>query len=144
VLPSAGEEVSPGAAPLTSRELAKRFVARDHVERLAGGDVKLKDIPMVDQGEKGYCVVASVERVLGYYGLPVDQHEVAQIANSDREAGTSMNAMLASLRRLTGRLGVKVCSLYEWNIRDFLKLIEDYNRATNAGSSRRKLNFPGT
>jgi hypothetical protein len=38
---------------------------------------------MVDQGEKGYCVVASVERVLRYYGGTVDQHELAQIANSD-------------------------------------------------------------
>jgi hypothetical protein len=82
--------------PSTSREHVKRFVGGDHVERLASGDVKLRGIPMVDQGEKGYCVVASLERVLRYYGAAVDQHELAQLANSDGNAGTSMDAMLAS------------------------------------------------
>jgi hypothetical protein len=127
---------------VTSRELLKRFVGRDHVERLAGGDVKLKDVPMVDQGEKGYCVVASVERVLRYYGATVDQHELAQIAKSDAAGGTSMDAMLASLKRLTARLGVKVRSLCEWNIRDFLKMLEDYNRATKRGKLAREVELP--
>jgi hypothetical protein len=43
---------------------------------------------MVDQGDKGYCVVASVERVMRYYGAAVDQHELAQVANSDAAIGT--------------------------------------------------------
>ena len=141
--PSTAEDLLAGAAPVTSRETVKRFVARDHVERLAGGDVKLKDISMVDQGEKGYCVVASVERVLRYYGVVVDQHELAQIANSDREAGTSMGAMLASFRRLSARLGVKVRSLYEWNTRDFLKLIDNYNRATKRGKLAPEIKLSG-
>ncbi|MET0254019.1 MAG: C39 family peptidase [Terrimicrobiaceae bacterium] len=122
-----------GAVPVTSRDLVREFAGPDHVERLAGGDVKLRDVPMVDQGEKGYCVVASVERVLRYYGATVDQHELAQIADSDAAGGTSMDAMLDSLKRLTARLGVKVRALYEWNIRDFLKMLEDYNRATKRG-----------
>ena len=131
-----------GAVPLTSRNLVSEFVGRNHVERLAGGDVKLKDVPMVDQGEKGYCVVASVERVLRYYGATVDQHELAQIANSDAAGGTSMDAMLGSLKRLTARLGVKVRSLYEWNIRDFLKMLEDYNRATKRGKLAPEVELP--
>ncbi len=98
---------------------------------------------MVDQGEKGYCVVASVERVLRYYGATVDQHELAQIANSDAAGGTSMDAMLASLKRLTARLGVKVRSFYEWNIRDFLKMLEDYNRATKRGKLAPEVELPG-
>lgn len=122
-----------GAAPATSRDIVKRFVGRDHVERIAGGDVKIKDLPMVDQGEKGYCVVASVERVMRYYGATVDQHELAQIANSDATRGTSTGAMLTSLKRLTERLRIRVRSLYEWDIRDLLKIIDDYNRATKRG-----------
>jgi hypothetical protein len=132
-----------GAASVTSRDLVKGFVGRDHVERLAGGDVRVKDVPMVDQGDKGYCVVASVERVLRYYGASVDQHELAQIANSDATAGTSMDAMLASLKRLTARLGVKVRSLYEWNVRDFLKMLEDYNRATRRGKLAPEIKLSG-
>ncbi len=133
IRPNTSVPVPIGTAPETSRDIVKRFVGRDHVERIAGGDVKLKGLPMVDQGEKGYCVVASVERVLRYYGATVDQHELAQVADSDAERGTSTGAMLASLKRLTARLGIKVRSLYEWNIRDILKIIDDYNRATKRG-----------
>ena len=141
--PKASAPVPIGTAPATSRDIVKRFVGRDHVERVAGGDVKLKDLPMVDQGEKGYCVVASVERVMRYYGATIDQHELAQVANSDATRGTSLGAMLASLRRLTGRLGIKVRSLYEWNIRDFLKIIDDYNRATKRGKLAPEVTIPG-
>jgi hypothetical protein len=80
VRPNTSVPVPIGTTPETSRDIVKRFVGRDHVERITGGDVKLKGLPMVDQGEKGYCVVASVERVLRYYGATVDQHELAQVA----------------------------------------------------------------
>jgi Peptidase_C39 like family len=131
-----------GTAPARSRDIVKRFVGRDHVECVAGDDVKIKNLPMVDQGEKCYCVVASVERVLRYYGATVDQHELAQVAHSDAARGTSTGAMLASLRRLTARLGIKVRSLYEWNARDFLKVIDDYNRATKRGKLAPEVTIP--
>ncbi len=134
LLPSGGEEPAIGAvAPGNARQAVKGFVGRDHVTKAAGGDVRLKDVPMVDQGQKGYCVVASVERVMRYYGAEVDQHELAQIANSDSSKGTSMDAMLGSLKKLTARLGVKTKAIYDWNIADFLKMVDDYNRATKRG-----------
>ena len=131
-----------GVAPVRVRDTVRAFIGRDHIERLLNGDAKLKDLPMVDQGEKGYCVVASVERIMRYYGAPVDQHELAQIANTDAALGTSTGAMLSSLRRLTGRLGIKVRSLHQWNARDFLKLVDDYNRATKRGKLAPELPLP--
>ena len=131
-----------GAPPVRVRDTVQAFVGRDHVEKLPNGDAKLKGLPMVDQGEKGYCVVASVERIMRYYGASVDQHELAQIADTDAALGTSTAAMLSSLRRLTGRLGIKVRSLYQWNARDFLKLIDDYNRATKGGKLAPELPLP--
>ena len=131
-----------GASPVRVRDTVKAFVGRDHVERLPNGDVKLKDLPMVDQGEKGYCVVASVERILRYYGAAVDQHELAQIANTDASLGTSTGAMLSSLRRLTERLGVKVRSFYQWDARDFLKIVDGYNRATKRGKLAPEIPLP--
>jgi hypothetical protein len=74
-------------------------------------------------------VVASVERVMRYYGAEVDQHELAQIANSDADKGTNSSAMLASLKKLTARLGVKSRPIYDENVTDFLKMVADYNRA---------------
>lgn len=117
----------------TSRAAVKNFIGADHVEKEADGTVVLTGIPMVDQGQKGYCVVASAERVLNYYGAEVDQHELAQIANSDASKGTSPSAMFDSLKRLTSRFGIKSRALVEWEYRDFMKMISDYNRATKRG-----------
>ena len=54
-----------------------------NVTRDDDGNVFIDDIPMVDQGQKGYCVVASVQRLFEYYGIPCDQHQLAQIAGAD-------------------------------------------------------------
>lgn len=59
------------------------------VKRSESGDVFITGIPMVDQGAKGYCVVASAQRLFEYYGIPCDMHQLAQIAGSDPEKGTS-------------------------------------------------------
>ena len=59
------------------------------MKRDSGGNVYIPDIPMVDQGAKGYCVVASAQRLFEYYGIPADMHQLAQIAGSDPERGTS-------------------------------------------------------
>lgn len=112
----------------TNRAAVKKFSGLEHVVK-ENGDVKIPDIPMVDQGERGYCVVASVERVMTYYGATVDQTELAQIANSDAGKGTSSTAMVDSLNKLTGRLGVKVRTLEEWQYPEFMRLVEDHNRA---------------
>lgn len=44
---------------------------------------------MVDQGDKGYCVVATLERLIRYYGGEVSQHELAQLLNTKDGGGTS-------------------------------------------------------
>lgn len=151
VAPTPARRPIGSATPSTSsqRQATKKFVGREHVERLPDGDVRLKDVPMVDQGQKGYCVVASAERVMRFYGVDVDQHELAQMANSNAKEGTSPAAMLASLKGLTARLGVRAKSLYELfeSDTDFLKLIEDYNRLANrAKEEKKKVYFgkPGT
>ncbi|MEX1118545.1 MAG: C39 family peptidase, partial [Terrimicrobiaceae bacterium] len=90
--------------------------------------VFLPNVPMVDQGQKGYCVVASVERVMRYFGAAVDQHELAQIANTETEGGTSPSAMMDSLKKLTMRLGVRVKEVYPFDFSDFMKMVDDHNR----------------
>lgn len=120
------------AAPGAVKSPAGKFVGRDHVARTPEGDVVIRGVPMVDQGNRGYCVVANAERVMRYYGVEVDQHELAQIGNAGPE-GVSSLAFMESLRKLTGRLKVTERTLCEWNLREFLKIVEDYNRATRRG-----------
>lgn len=60
-----------------------------NVVRDGEGRVFVNNVPMVDQGAKGYCVVASAQRLFEYYGIACDMHQLAQIAGSDPERGTS-------------------------------------------------------
>lgn len=116
------------AASLTSGK-KERFNGPTHVKKDdASGDVWLVDVPMVDQGQKGYCVVASTERVMRYYGNDVDANELAQVANSDAEGGTSLNGMRAALKKLATRLKVRVREHETINVKDLLDMIKDYNR----------------
>jgi len=102
----------------------------------AGGDVYIKNMPMVDQGPKGYCVVATAERVFRYYGMPVDQHEMAQVANTGAGGGTNPETMMKSLTALQGRLHVHVRSITKWDFTEFNKLLADYNREAKRNKQR--------
>jgi hypothetical protein len=126
------------ASLLTTASVTRpRFNAASHLKRdQATGDAWLIDVPMVDQGRKGYCVVASTERVMRYYGADVDANELAQIANSDAEDGTSLAGMEAALKKVATRLKVKLREHEKMNAKDVLSLIKDYNRAAKkAGES---------
>ena len=117
------------AAALAGGSPAGRFDGPAHVKKLPNGDVLLETVPMVDQGQKGYCVVATAERVMRYYGVQVDEHELAELANSSATAGTSTEAMLASLKKLGARLRVRIATVQEMDIHEILAMIADYNRA---------------
>lgn len=72
--------------------------AKANVTKNAEGDVWIKNVPMVDQGQKGYCAAAVAERVLRYYGHDIDEHEIAQMAGTEAERGTSVSAMIETVR----------------------------------------------
>jgi hypothetical protein len=94
----------------------------------ATGDVWLPMVPMVDQGQKGYCAVACVERVMRYLGQDVDANELAQVANSDPDFGTNSARMLEALKKLTSRLKVRVKVIEQVETRRFFRMIDEYNR----------------
>lgn len=83
----------------------------DNVVKDPRGDVFIDGVPMVDQGQKGYCSVASAERVLRYFSLTVDEHEIAEAAGTSAEEGTSTLAMKEAVKRIGARykLGTVVC-----------------------------------
>jgi hypothetical protein len=65
-------------------------ISRDDIgHRLSGavvhrdnGDVIITQIPMADQGPKGYCVPATWERVLRYTGVPGDMYTLSRIGGA--------------------------------------------------------------
>jgi hypothetical protein len=97
----ARENVAPAAG--APGGIAGAIEMKKRVEKRPAGDHVLS-VPMVDQGPKGYCVAAVLERVARFYGREFDQHEAAQLANTSAENGTSSEKMIEALRKMAGLL----------------------------------------
>jgi hypothetical protein len=122
----------------------KRFNGPVHVKKdTASGDVVITDVPMVDQGQKGYCAVACAERMMRYYGVQTDANEIAQIANSDSTKGTSADAMFDALKKLSTRLKVRVRPVQQFEVKQIMSLMAEYNRAAKRGNRAPQLAPPG-
>ncbi len=93
----AGARMGQASAAPTARRMQQTLSIRDNVRRNAHGDVWVDNIPMVDQGDKGYCAASTSERLLRYYGLDIDQHQIAQMADTAAEGGTSIEGMVQAM-----------------------------------------------
>ena len=113
----------PGAGTLTIKK---------HVRKSDTGDVWIEGLPMVDQGKKGYCAAASSERLLRYYGRSVDQHQVAQLADTAAKEGTAQSGMIKALETVGQRFALDLKALIGLDWRRVAHLTEDYNRAAKA------------
>lgn len=92
-----------GKSRIADAELRQRLLAR--VERRPNGDVVLKDIPMVDQGPKGYCVPATWERVMRYMAIPADMYVLAMAGDTGAGGGTNIAAIISGAREAVVRGG---------------------------------------
>ena len=92
-----------------AKELKARLSAQ--VDRRANGDVVIRNIPMVDQGPKGFCVPATMERMLRHLGIPADMYLLAMAANTDPGGGTTVPDVVAAVNRTAQRHGRRVKTL---------------------------------
>ena len=119
---------------------AARFM--DNVKRNDEGDVYVANVPMVDQGDKGYCSVAAAERVLRYFGQDIDEHEIAQMAGTHAQGGTSTKAMISAVETIGKRckLGKRevVAKISGWD--DIGKQLKEYNKCAKR-MKKPELNF---
>lgn len=95
-----------GRSRVTDVELFAR--AKVRVDRRPNGDVILKDIPMVNQGPKGYCVPATWERVMRYMGVPADMYVLAMAGQSGAGGGTSIQGIAYGVTDAVSRGGRKI------------------------------------
>lgn len=89
----------------TSREPVKPKY-KDNLVKGSNGDVYIGNVPMVDQGRKGYCAAAVSERVLRYYGLTIDEHEIAQQAGTTAQGGTLTAETRKTVKAIGKRYGI--------------------------------------
>jgi hypothetical protein len=90
---------------LTKKVLAGRVRNNDSGDRYL-------EIPMVDQGHKGYCVAAVAERVLKYYGSKIDQHMLAQLTNMGEGGGAGLSDIEKAAADCASKIDVKYSKLY--------------------------------
>ncbi len=126
---SATDGRSMPAVALRTGSNGKTENLKKNLQKEEDGTVWIANMPMVDQGEKGYCAVATAERVMRYYGSEVSEHLLAGIANSSAVAGTDPNQMLGALKQSGGKLGLGVRVLSDFTVPGFARMIEQYNRA---------------
>ena len=128
-----GAAKAKGAVRKTAGTVAKKKV-RDNVTKGPNGDVFIANVPMVDQGRKGYCAAAASERVLRYYGKQIDEHEIAQQAGTQAKGGTSTAAMREVVRTVGERNGLGFQSIVSMSagVGDLEDEIGRYNKAAKA------------
>jgi hypothetical protein len=105
---------------------AKATLSR-RVERRENGDVLITDLPMVDQGRKGYCVPATFERVLRYYGLSEDMNVLAMAGQTDAGGGTSIQAIQSATYAMIRDAGGNITQ------KNFSGNIQEIKSAIDAG-----------
>lgn len=93
-----------GRGEMISYQELKQTLAQ-RVQRRPSGDILVGDIPMVNQGPKGYCVPATWERYLRYLGIQADMYVLAMAAGTGLGGGTSSEQMFESVSSLARRYG---------------------------------------
>lgn len=127
-----GAKPSRDSAKSQSRTGRKSSASRfaDNVRRSDEGDTYVANIPMVDQGDKGYCAAAAAERVLRYFGQTIDEHEIAQVAGTSAESGTSTKSMISAVETIGKKckLGMReiVAKIGSWE--DGARQLKEYNK----------------
>ncbi len=113
-----------------------RKAITDNIIRDPRGDVFVDNVPMVDQGHKGYCAAAAAERVLRYYGIEVDEHEIGQSAGTTAEGGTYAKDMKDAIDSIGRRFRLATVTLYgdfekpvNERIQGLTKEVASYNKA---------------
>lgn len=99
--------------------------ARGFVEKRDNGDVVITNIPMVDQGPKGYCVPATAERCMRFFGIPADMYLLAMAGETQAGGGTSVELLLSNIGSDIKRKGRSFeISEGELKMRDIQKSID--------------------
>lgn len=114
--------------------VAAKSKIKQNVTKNNIGDVWIQNVPMVDQGQKGYCAAAVAERVLRYYGNNIDEHEIAQMAGTQARGGTSVSSMKETVREMgiKYRLGFQDVVSLSGSFKDIREEIDMYNKAAKA------------
>ncbi|NWK55432.1 hypothetical protein HW115_07400 [Verrucomicrobiaceae bacterium N1E253] len=89
IVPKANADLEGKVAFVKDSDLKQ--IVKKNVVTQSNGDILIKNIPMVDQGPKGYCAPATFERAMRYMLVPADMYLLATAAT---QPGGGTNTML--------------------------------------------------
>ena len=130
-----------GAIQKLSQDIKASVKANELVRnvRKESNGTRWIDVPMVNQGDKGYCMVAVMERLFKYYNSSMDQHIIAQLMEADAN-GTDLRKGMEALKSSAHKLQIRVREIYAnpsfQTLNEFTKMLDRYNNtAKRAGKS---------
>lgn len=136
---------------MTDADLKKRLT--ESVVKSPNGDVHISEIPMVDQGPKGYCVPATFERAMRTMGLDADMYLLAMVGQTAAGGGTVVEYLVDGIRSQVYSKGRRTRDepVKDLKIRDVKKYIDqgvpvmwrmcsmdDYNEQADKFTEKRK------
>lgn len=121
IVTTAFADAGGSVADTTDSVIKARTLA--NLEKRENGDIVVSDIPMVDQGPKGYCAPATAERAMRYLGIPADMYILANAGQTGFGGGTSVDLLLEGM---AGQIRSKRRSFDSWKGEFKLKEIAKY------------------
>ena len=114
------------ARPAAKKAFAiRRKALAANVRKNDAGDIWIENIPMVDQGPKGYCVPATVERILRYYGVTqITMHQLADAGDTKQGGGTLVSHMNRAITPFRHKYDLDMRSCGEVRVSSLKRYIE--------------------
>ena len=118
--------------PDFAKQAAKKQTASDtfdgkkNVSKEPNGDIYIENIPMVDQGPKGYCVPATIERCLKYYNITdVDMHKIAAVCDTRVGGGTTIDSVMTDFKKVCNTFKLKMSNVSGFSINSIAAKIDN-------------------
>ncbi len=124
IISSEAADAGGRTAKISDSQIKERLTAG--VIKEDNGDVRITEIPMVDQGPKGYCVPATFERAMRTMGIEADMYLLAMVGGSAAGGGTVVEHLVENVRSQVYRKGrrTKEDELKQLRIRDVKRYID--------------------
>ncbi len=112
-------------ADSTKSATAIIFNGKENIKKQSNGDVYIQNIPMVDQGAKGYCVPATIERVLKYYNIQdVDMHKIASVCKTQVGGGTTIDSVMTDFRNVSNSFKLRMANVGSFSMNAIANMID--------------------
>ncbi len=112
-----------GTKKLMESTVGRRQQMRENVQTLENKDVIIENIPMFDQGTRGYCAIGTLAMITQYYGLNVNIEQLA--AKGGYKEGDVSNASVIPIYQAAAKEAkLRMTQGSKFDFRDAMREIE--------------------